>query len=153
MLADAEGPTGWSILVHGAGDIAPEDTRLPPKVARKRPRRAQRSSPPVIRRSNAVVAAVMELEPHPLFNSGTGACLDEAALIRHDTSVMDGETLAAGGVCAMPALEHPIGIVRKVMDDSPHVLLTAEGAVRFGLSQGFVRGKPCCKNRPRTFRC
>ena len=152
MLADAEGPTGWSILVHGAGDIAPEDTRLPPKVARKRPRRAQRSSPPVIRRSNAVMAAVMELEPHPLF-TGTGACLDEAALIRHDTSVMDGETLAAGGVCAMPALEHPIGIVRKVMDDSPHVLLTAEGAVRFGLSQGFVRGKPCCKNRPRTFRC
>jgi beta-aspartyl-peptidase (threonine type) len=52
---------------------------------------------------------------------------------------MDGSALRAGAVCALPPFEHPIAIARRVMEQTPHVLLAGEGAERFALAQGFAR--------------
>ena len=87
---------------------------------------------------DAVQRAVEVLESDPLFNAGTGACLDADGHLALDASIMDGTDLRAGAVCALPAFEHPIAIARRVMEATPHVLLAGDGASRFAVAQGFV---------------
>ena len=130
----------FSILVHGgAGDVRAE--KIPEHVAGCE--RAARVGGEVLARGgsalDAVVAAVMALEDDPLFNAGTGACLNAEGHIEHDASLMIGEGLRAGGVAAMRPFKNPIAIARRVMEASPHVLLAAEGAERFAIEQGFAR--------------
>src|SRR5262249_32823862 len=57
-------------------------------------------------------------------------------------SIMDGEHLRGGGVCALPPFKNPIAIARRVMERTPHILLAAEGAARFALEEGFARVDP-----------
>ena len=133
------GPARWAILVHGgAGDVGAE--RVIAHVAGCE--RAAAEGAKVLAAGGSAVDAVQRavevLESDPLFNAGTGACLDADGHLALDASIMDGHGLRAGGVCAMPAFEHPIAIARRVMDDTSHVLLAAEGAARFAVSCGFT---------------
>ncbi|MBX3221408.1 MAG: isoaspartyl peptidase/L-asparaginase [Labilithrix sp.] len=139
----AYGPSTWSILVHGgAGDVAAE--RLPLHVAGCE--RAVAAGAAVLAAGgsalDAVQRAVEVLEDDPCFNAGTGACLNADGAIELDASLMDGTTLRAGGVCALEPFKNPIAIARRVMDESPHVLLAAEGAARFAIERGFQRAAP-----------
>jgi isoaspartyl peptidase/L-asparaginase-like protein (Ntn-hydrolase superfamily) len=43
----------------------------------------------------------------------------------------------AGSVCFVEDYMHPISIARKVMEETPHVMLAGEGAEKFAASQGF----------------
>lgn len=88
---------------------------------------------------DAVEAAVRALEDDPLFNAGTGACLNEDGVIELDAAIMEGATLRAGGVAAMPPFKNPIAIARAAMEDGRHVLYAAHGAARFAMSKGFAR--------------
>ena len=129
----------WSIVVHGgAGDI--QATSAPAHVAGCE--RAAAEGAKILAAGgsalDAVQRAVEVLESDPLFNAGTGACLDENGHLSLDASIMDGATLAAGAVCALPAFEHPIAIARRVMDRTAHVLLAADGAARFATAHGFT---------------
>jgi len=133
------GPARWSILVHGgAGDVV--RTSVGGHVAGCE--RAAAEGAKVLAAGgsalDAVQRAVEVLESDPLFNAGTGACLDSDGHLALDASIMDGHELRAGGVCALRAFEHPIAIARRVMEATPHVLLAAEGAARFAIAQGFV---------------
>jgi beta-aspartyl-peptidase (threonine type) len=85
---------------------------------------------------DAVQAAIETLEDDPLFNAGRGAVLSADGIARHDASVMDGATGMAGASSGTMHVRHPIRLARAVMDHSPHVLLTAEGAEEFALLQG-----------------
>jgi beta-aspartyl-peptidase (threonine type) len=85
---------------------------------------------------DAVTAAVVLLEDNPLFNAGRGAVLTRDGVAELDASVMDGQTLAAGAVCAVQHIRNPIQLARRVMEHSPHVMLVGEGAEEFGRSQG-----------------
>jgi beta-aspartyl-peptidase (threonine type) len=134
------GPATWSILVHGgAGDVPA--TAAPAHVAGCE--RAAAEGARVLAAGgsalDAVQRAVEVLESDPLFNAGTGACLDADGHLALDASIMDGQGLRAGAVCALPAFEHPIAIARRVMDDTVHILLAAESAARFAVSCGFAR--------------
>jgi len=134
------GPSAWSILVHGgAGDVA--DDRKALHVAGCE--RAAAAGAAILAAGgsalDAVQKAVEVLEDDPLFNAGTGACLSADGTIELDASIMDGSTLRAGGVCALPPFKNPITIARRVMEASRHVLLAAEGAARFAVEQGFER--------------
>ncbi len=136
----SSGPARTSLVVHGgAGFVAPE--RLPLHVAGCE--RAARAGGDVLASGgsalDAVQRAVEALEADPLFNAGTGACLDADGHLALDAAIMEGTTLRAGAVCAMPAFEHPVTIARAVLETSPHVLLAADGAVAFALANGFVR--------------
>lgn len=137
------GPARWSILVHGgAGDASAE------RLAFQLPgcERAAAAGAAILAAGgsalDAVQSAVEVLEDDPSFNAGTGACLNEDGAIELDASIMDGTTLRAGGVCALPPFKNPIAIARRVMEASPHVLLAGEGAVRFAVGQGFERADP-----------
>lgn len=136
-------PCRWSIVVHGgAGDVAGE--RIPVHIAGCE--RAAAAGAAVLAAGgsalDAVQRAVEVLEDDPCFNAGTGACLNEDAAIELDASIMDGATLRAGAVCALPPFKNPIAIARRVMDGSRHVLLAGEGAARFALRQGFEPAEP-----------
>src|SRR5204863_150635 len=79
----------------------------------------------------AVQAAVEVLEDDVRFNAGTGAALTRDGTLELDASIMEGTTLRAGAVCALPAFKHPITIARAVLEDGRHVLYAAEGAASF----------------------
>ena len=85
---------------------------------------------------DAVTAAVVSLEDNPLFNAGRGAVLSRDGLAELDASIMDGATLAAGAVCGLRHIRNPIALARRVMEESPHVMLVGEGAEDFARSQG-----------------
>lgn len=85
---------------------------------------------------DAVTAAVVSLEDNPLFNAGCGAVLNRDGVAELDASVMEGRTLAAGAVCAVKHIRNPIALARRVMEQSPHVMLVGDGAEEFARSQG-----------------
>lgn len=85
---------------------------------------------------DAVEAAIVVLEESPLFNAGRGGVFAADGTVRHDASVMDGRTGEAGGATGTMRVRSPIRLARRVMDASPHVLLSGEGAEEFALEQG-----------------
>ena len=138
-FGDSLGGDGFGVLVHGgAGNVKPERREAHAEGAR----RAARLGLQVLREGgsalDAVERAVRVLEDDPLFNAGTGACLDEDGLVAHDASIMEGRDLQAGAVCALRGFANPISIARAALDDGQHVLYAAEGAARFAKQRGFV---------------
>lgn len=84
----------------------------------------------------AVTCAVRDMEADPALNAGRGAMLNLEGEVTLDAAIMDGKTLAAGAVASVRGVEHPIDLARKVMEQSPHVLLVGSGAVSFGRDHG-----------------
>jgi beta-aspartyl-peptidase (threonine type) len=80
---------------------------------------------------DAAIAAVVVLEDNPLFNAGLGAVLDRDGVATLDASLVDGRTLGAGAVSGLKHVKNPIELARRVMDESPHVMLVGEGAEEF----------------------
>jgi beta-aspartyl-peptidase (threonine type) len=78
-----------------------------------------------------VEAAVGVLEDDPAFNAGWGAVLDREGKLELDAGIADGTTGRCAGV-ANVTVRHPISLARKVMEETPHVLLTGAGAQAFG---------------------
>ncbi len=85
---------------------------------------------------DATVAAVRILEDSPLFNAGLGAVFNHEGINELDAAIMDGATRKAGAVAGVRHIKNPIELARMVMDRSPHVLLSGEGAEEFALEQG-----------------
>ncbi len=86
---------------------------------------------------DAVSAAIVKLEDDPHFNSGRGAVFNFDGRNELDASLMDGATLRAGAVAGLTQIRNPILLARAVMEKSPHVMLSGEGAERFAKAQGF----------------
>lgn len=131
------------VLVHGGAGDVPEGARA---AHAEGCRLAALAGLAVLRETGsaleAVGRAVQVLEDDPRFNAGTGACLDEDGALSFDASIMEGTTLRAGAVCAMPAFRNPILIARAVLADGRHVLYASEGAARFAKERGFAPAEP-----------
>jgi beta-aspartyl-peptidase (threonine type) len=91
---------------------------------------------------DAVEAAVRVLEEDPHFNAGRGAAYTREGTIELDAAIMDGRDRAAGSVAGLTATRSPVGLARRVMEASPHVLLSGEGAERFAREQGIAAEDP-----------
>jgi len=87
---------------------------------------------------DAVTAAVRLLEDDPLFNAGRGAVLAHDGSAELDASIMDGRHLRAGAVAGLRHVKNPIELARRVMEASPHVMLSGSGAEEFAIEQGFT---------------
>ncbi|HZB43721.1 MAG TPA: isoaspartyl peptidase/L-asparaginase [Pyrinomonadaceae bacterium] len=85
---------------------------------------------------DAVVAAITLMEDSPLFNAGKGAVFTNAGTNELDTSIMDGRTLKAGAAAGLKRVKNPILLARLVMEQSPHVMMTGEGAEAFATQKG-----------------
>jgi L-asparaginase / beta-aspartyl-peptidase len=85
---------------------------------------------------DAVEAVVRFMEDCPLFNAGKGAVLNAEGKAELDASIMDGRDLKAGAVAGVTTIKNPVSAARKVMENSPHVMLIAAGAEEFAGKQG-----------------
>ena len=79
------------------------------------------------------------LEDDPIFNAGCGSVLNEDGHVEMDAAIMDGNTLLAGGVAGVDGIANPIQLARLVMTESEHVMLIADGAMRFADHCGVER--------------
>ena len=84
---------------------------------------------------DAVETAIRILEDNPLFNAGKGAVFTADGKNELDASIMDGKTLAAGAVAGLHHVKNPITLARAVMEKSPHVMMTGDGAEKFAKEQ------------------
>ena len=87
----------------------------------------------------AVEACASMLEDDPVFNAGCGSVLNENGKVEMDAAIMDGRDLSAGAVAAVDNIANPIQLARFVMTESEHVMLIAEGAMRFADHCGIKR--------------
>ena len=85
---------------------------------------------------DAVVASVRILEDSPYFNAGHGSVFSHAGINELDAAIMDGATQKAGAIAGVRHVRNPIELARMVMERTPHVLLSGEGAEEFALEQG-----------------
>ena len=87
---------------------------------------------------DAVQAVVVSLEESPHFNAGKGSVFDADGKHELDASIMDGASLRAGAVAGVTDVRNPVVLARRVMEDSPHVMLIGAGASRFADTQGDI---------------
>jgi beta-aspartyl-peptidase (threonine type) len=85
---------------------------------------------------DAVELAVRMLEDDPVYNAGRGSHLNAAGELEMDASIMEGTRRRAGAVAAIDGVKHPVSVARRVMEDSPHVLLVGRGAKQFARRAG-----------------
>ncbi len=85
---------------------------------------------------DAVEATIVFMENCSLFNSGKGAVFTHDGTNELDASVMNGKDQTAGAVGGVKTIKNPIKAARAVMEKSPHVLLTREGAEEFARDNG-----------------
>jgi beta-aspartyl-peptidase (threonine type) len=133
-------PFGF-VMHGGAGTI--ERSRMTPereKAYREKLSEALLAGFEVLKKGgdclDAVVNAITLLEDSPLFNAGKGAVFTNAGTNELDASIMEGRTLKAGSVAGVKRIKNPILLARLVMEQSPHVMMTGEGAETFAVQKG-----------------
>jgi beta-aspartyl-peptidase (threonine type) len=88
---------------------------------------------------DVVEQVIHVLENNPLFNAGKGAVYTAKGEHELDAAIMDGKTLSTGAVAGVKTIKNPISLARKVMTETPHVLLMGAGAEEFADSQDITR--------------
>ncbi|WP_250207491.1 isoaspartyl peptidase/L-asparaginase family protein [Alteromonas oceanisediminis] len=88
---------------------------------------------------DAVVAAIQIMEESALFNAGVGAVYTYNEEHELDASIMHGASRNAGAVAGVKTIKSPIAAALAVMNHSPHVMLTGEGAEQFSVEQGLAQ--------------
>jgi L-asparaginase / beta-aspartyl-peptidase len=85
---------------------------------------------------DAACAAAVILEDNPIFNAGTGGVLNYDGYVEFDACVMLSDAAQIGAVSALQRVKNPILVARQVMEQTDHVMLTGEGALRFARVMG-----------------
>jgi beta-aspartyl-peptidase (threonine type) len=115
---------GGVVLVHG-GVSGLERSALPPlRYAVE----AGLAGPTAV---DSVEAAVMAMEDDPALNAGFGSVLNLDGDFELDAGIMDGHAGRVGAVANVD-VRHPVSLARRVMELTPHVLVTGQGAMKLG---------------------
>ncbi|MGD9588179.1 MAG: N(4)-(beta-N-acetylglucosaminyl)-L-asparaginase [Pyrinomonadaceae bacterium] len=85
---------------------------------------------------DAVEAAGRASEAEPSCCVGLQAWPDRDGRVTLDASIMDGDG-GCGSVSFLERIKHPVSVARRVMETTPHVLLSGEGAQMFAVANGF----------------
>jgi len=88
---------------------------------------------------DAVEAGVRVPEADPSNQSvGYGGLPDRDGRVTLDACIMD-EHYNCGSVMCLEHIKHPISVARLVMEKTPHVVLSGDGALQFALANGFQK--------------
>ena len=127
---------GWALIVHGGAHAIPEEKLEAHKTGCIR---AVAAGVAVLEQGgsalDAVEAAIRVLEDDPTFNAGYGSMLNADGDVEMDAAIMEGSGLHTGAVASIRGVRHPISVARAVID-TPHALLSAEGARKFARERG-----------------
>ena len=132
----------WAIVIHGgAGGITRDKMTLAmDKEYRTALAEALNKGKKILSEGGSALDAVEQtlriMEDNPLFNAGKGAVFNHDGKNELDASIMDGSNLAAGAVAGVLDIKNPITAARRVMTNSPHVMLSGAGASQFAKEQG-----------------
>ena len=86
---------------------------------------------------DAVEKGVRVTESDPNNRSvGIGGLPDANGLVTLDACIMD-QSFNCGSVSFLQNIENPISVARKIMEDTPHVMLSGKGAYDFAIQKGF----------------
>lgn len=86
---------------------------------------------------DAAEAGVRVTEADPEVSTvGIGGRPDRDGVVTLDAAIMDGAG-DCGSVLAIQDILHPISVARRVMENTPHVMLAGEGARQFAIAEGF----------------
>ncbi len=162
----ARAPNRPALVAHGgAGTVGPGKER---PERRRAMMAAIRLGASILRHNGsaleAVVATVVALEDHPLFNAGYGSLLNSEGNVEMDASVMFAElvldsthrgkrsdrthsngadyTVSAGAVAVVSRVRNPIMLARAVMEHSPHIMMAGAGAENFARKVGIRLVRP-----------
>jgi L-asparaginase/N4-(beta-N-acetylglucosaminyl)-L-asparaginase len=80
---------------------------------------------------------VSELDPK-VTSVGYGGFPDRNGIVSLDACIMD-EQNNCGSVTFLQHIKNPISVARMVMEKTPHVMLSGEGALQFALANGFEK--------------
>jgi|TARA_B110001452_G_scaffold223061_1_gene196146 N4-(beta-N-acetylglucosaminyl)-L-asparaginase len=88
---------------------------------------------------DAIVSGVGICEADPANKSvGYGGLPDREGHVTLDACIMDHKS-NCGSVSFLQEIKHPIAVAQKVLENTPHVMLSGKGAQDFALSQGFLK--------------
>lgn len=86
---------------------------------------------------DVVEYAVAQMETSGLYVAGRGSAPNSAGYVELDASIMDGPVSAAGAVSCIRDVVNPVSVARRIMEATPHVMLSGTGALAFARAQGF----------------
>ena len=69
---------------------------------------------------------------------GLGGLPDRDGNVTLDACIMNHES-ECGSVAYLQNIENPISVARKVMEDTPHVMMVGNGAFKFAIEKGFEK--------------
>ena len=88
---------------------------------------------------DAVEAGVRVTESDPeMMSVGYGGLPDRDGHVTLDACIMD-HTGNCGAVSYLQHIKNPISVARKIMEETPHVMLSGKGALDFALEKGFEK--------------
>lgn len=120
-----------NVIVHGGAGSSPEEPETRQTVIDEAARAGTEAATPV----DAVCAAIGVLEDSPRFNAGVGGAVQSDGIVRTDAGIMTDDR-SAGAACSMPGVTHAVEVARKVLEETPHVLLSGVHAVDFAADYG-----------------
>ena len=95
-------------------------------------------------------ARIPEADPNDT-SVGYGGLPDRDGRVTLDACIMD-EKGNAGSVTYLEHIMHPVSVARAVMEKTPHVMLSGEGAFRFAISKGFKKQNLLTKSSEAAWR-
>jgi L-asparaginase / beta-aspartyl-peptidase len=138
----------WKLVIHGGAGVI-ERSQLSPeqdREIREALDRALAAGEAILATGgdalDAVERAACLLEDDPNFNAGRGSVFTYQGTNELDAAVMDGRGRDAGAVTGVTATRNPVSLARAVMEHSPHVFLSREGADQFSREHGLEQAGP-----------
>ena len=97
---------------------------------------------------DAVVAGVNTVELDPTQHGvGWGGLPNEDGVVELDASVMHGPTRRCGSVASIRNIRTPSKVAKLVMEQTDHIMLVGDGALKFAKDMGFGAGNCSPRNR------
>jgi beta-aspartyl-peptidase (threonine type) len=100
---------------------------------------------------DAVEQAAIILEDISVFNAGTGSYLNLKGDVEMDASIMTSD-LRFGAVGIVRNIKNPISLARIVMEETDHLLLCGDNAVKFARLKGMKYYNPKTREKERIWR-